>query len=52
MSVHGHDDTVGDDGEDDQVLEGRPTNEPDEHSPKKISLFRIGNSNIEYLIAD
>ena len=36
--VHGHDDTVAHDGDDDEPFEGRPGHEPDKQSPdwKKI----------------
>ena len=35
VGVHGHNDTVGNDGEYDEVLERRPAHEPDEHSPEQ-----------------
>ena len=34
VGVHGHDDTVGDDSQDDQPLEGGPADEPHEQPPE------------------
>jgi hypothetical protein len=33
VGVHGHDDAVGYDGEDDQILKRWPAHKPDEHPP-------------------
>ena len=39
VGVHGHDDTVGDDGEDDAVLEGAAVDEPLHQPPDGVGGF-------------